>query len=69
MSLFTPDDIMNNKLPNGKVVIYDDDHYYMGGVVAELLIQKGCEVTLVTPSAYVSEWSKNTLEQGEIQND
>ena len=67
MSLFTPDDIMNNKLPNGKVVIYDDDHYYMGGVVAELLIQKGCEVTLVTPSAYVSEWSKNTLEQGEIQ--
>jgi dimethylamine/trimethylamine dehydrogenase len=67
MSLFTPDDIMNNKLPSGKVAIYDDDHYYMGGVIAELLIQKGCDVTLVTPSAYVSEWSKNTLEQGEIQ--
>ena len=57
---------MNDKLPAGKVVIYDDDHYYMGGVLAELLIQKGCQVTLVTPAAYVSEWTVNTLEQHEI---
>ena len=67
MPMFTPDDIMNNKIPQGKVLIYDDDHYYMGGVIAELLIEKGCEVTLVTTSAYVSEWTKNTLEQEEIQ--
>ena len=67
MLMFTPDDIMNNKIPQGKVLIYDDDHYYMGGVIAELLIEKGCEVTLVTTSAYVSEWTKNTLEQEEIQ--
>ena len=67
MKIFTPDDIMEGKLPNGKVILYDDDHYYMGGVIAELLIQQGCEVTLVTPSAFVSEWSKNTLEQPEIQ--
>jgi len=67
MPMFTPDDIMNNKIPQGKVIIYDDDHYYMGGVIAELLIEKGCEVTLVTTSAYVSEWTKNTLEQEEIQ--
>tara|TARA_B100001250_G_scaffold153331_1_gene131678 strand:- start:1890 stop:2855 length:966 start_codon:yes stop_codon:yes gene_type:complete len=67
IKIFTPDDIMEGKLPNGKVVLYDDDHYYMGGVIAELLIQQGCEVTLVTPCAFVSEWSKNTLEQGEIQ--
>jgi len=38
----------------------------MGGVIAELLIQKGCSVTLVTPAAYVSEWTLNTLEQHEI---
>jgi dimethylamine/trimethylamine dehydrogenase len=31
-----------------------------------LLIQKGCSVTLVTPAAYVSEWTLNTLEQHEI---
>ena len=67
IKLYTPDDIMNDKLPVGKVVIYDDDHYYMGGVIAEKLIEKGCDVTLLTPCAYVSEWSINTLEQAEIQ--
>jgi len=66
-NLYTPDDIMNDKLPAGKVVIYDDDHYYMGGVIAEKLIENGCDVTLLTPCAYVSEWSINTLEQAEIQ--
>ena len=67
INLYTPDDIMNDKLPAGKVVIYDDDHYYMGGVIAEKLIENGCDVTLLTPCAYVSEWSINTLEQAEIQ--
>ena len=66
MPLFTPDDLMDGATPSGHVVIYDDDHYYMGGVLAELLIQKGCSVTLVTPAAYVSEWTVNTLEQHEI---
>ena len=36
--VFTPDDIMSGALPSGHVVIYDDDHYYMGGVLAELLV-------------------------------
>ena len=34
--------------------------------IRDRLIQKGANVTLVTPSAYVSEWSNNTLEQAEI---
>ena len=38
----------------------------MGGVLAELLVEKGCTVTLLTPAAYVSEWTVNTLEQHEI---
>lgn len=66
MPVFTPDDLMDGASPTGHVVIYDDDHYYMGGVMAELLIQKGCAVTLMTPAAYVSEWTINTLEQHEI---
>ena len=61
--VFTPDDIMSGALPSGHVVIYDDDHYYMGGVLAELLVSEGCQVTFVTPSAYVSDWTVNTLEQ------
>ncbi|MDE2385122.1 MAG: NAD(P)-binding protein [Alphaproteobacteria bacterium] len=66
MPLFTPDDIMEGRLPSGKVVVYDDDHYYMGGVIAELLARKGCDVTLLTPAAFVSDWTRNTLEQGAI---
>jgi len=66
MPVFTPDDLMAGTKPDGHVVIFDDDHYYMGSVLAERLINLGCSVTLVTPSAYVSEWTLNTLEQGFI---
>lgn len=66
MPVYTPDDLMAGKLPKGDVVVFDDDHYYMGGVLAELLAQAGCTVTLVTPSAYVSDWTLNTLEQADI---
>lgn len=64
--VYTPDDLMDGRLPSGRVVVFDDDHYYMGGVLAELLAIKGCEVVLITPSAYVSDWTLNTLEQGAI---
>ena len=66
MPIYTPDDLMDGKLPEGRVVIYDDDHYYMGGVLAELLQGQGCGVTIVTPSAALSDWTRNTLEQHEI---
>ena len=64
--VYTPDDLMDSGIPGGDVVIYDDDHYYMGGVLAELLATRGARVTLLTPSAYVSEWTNNTLEQAAI---
>ena len=48
-------------------VIYDDDHYYMGGVLAELLATNGCKVSLVTPAPLISYWSQFTLEQERIQ--
>lgn len=66
LPVYTPDDLMAGRLPTGRVTVFDDDHYYMGGVLAELLAQTGCEVTLVTPSAYVSDWTLNTLEQASI---
>jgi dimethylamine/trimethylamine dehydrogenase len=43
-------------------VVYDDDHYYVGHSVAELLRSRGVNVTLVTPLADVSQWSYYTLE-------
>jgi len=66
MPVYTPDDIMDGARPTGRIVIYDDDHYYMGGVLAELLQSTGAQVTLVVPSAYVSDWTVNTLEQHTI---
>jgi dimethylamine/trimethylamine dehydrogenase len=68
LPLLTPDDLMDGVRPDGeRVVIYDDDHYYMGGVLAELLVREGRRVTLVTPGARVSEWTVNTMEQDRIQ--
>lgn len=65
--LYTPDDLMNGSMPAGNVLVYDDDHYYMGSVLAELLVHHGASVTLITPSAYVAEWTINTLEQSFVQ--
>ena len=65
--VITPEDIMDGAEITGKAVVYDDDHYYMGGVIAEALINSGAEVTLVTPAADVSIWTHNTLEQGYIE--
>lgn len=47
--------------------MFDDDYYYMGGLMAERLRQSGLEVTYVTPVADVSHWSHNTMEQEKIQ--
>ena len=71
-NVLNPDDLMDGKsgvshLAGVHWVIYDDDHYYMGGVLAELLASNGCSVSLVTPAPLVSYWSQFTLEQERIQ--
>ena len=53
---------------DGPVVIFDDDRYYMGSVLAELSVAAGYETVLVTPSPIVAPWSEHTLEQVRIQN-
>ena len=64
--VFTPDDIMAGRLPAGPTLIYDDDHYYMGSVIAEHLRARDIPVTLVTPQTMVSAWGKHTSEQALI---
>jgi dimethylamine/trimethylamine dehydrogenase len=80
-NVFSPDDIMDANMESGSklldirqqavgfqnIVIYDDDHYYMGGVLAELLVMNGFNVSLVTPAPMISYWSQFTLEQERIQ--
>jgi dimethylamine/trimethylamine dehydrogenase len=60
--ILTPDDLMAGRLPDGPTVIFDDDHYYMGGVLAELCVNAGLPVTLATPASIPSAWTVNTLE-------
>jgi len=67
-SVISVDEILDGLSVNGSILIYDDDHYYMGGVLAEKLRLEGLDVTLVTPASKVSEWTDNTLEQGRIQS-
>lgn len=59
----TPDDIIAGVPVDGPVVIFDDDHYYLGGVLAEKLRADGLPVALVTPAELPSAWTVNTLEQ------
>jgi dimethylamine/trimethylamine dehydrogenase len=65
--VLTPDDLFSGKRPGGdRVLVFDDDHYYLGGALAELLASEGRQVTLVTPAGRVSEWTVNTMEQPRI---
>jgi len=77
-NVFSPDDLMGGESGIGKSgmvnrgnenwVIYDDDHFYMGGVLAALLAEQGSNVSLITPAPLVSYWSQYTLEQERIQH-
>jgi dimethylamine/trimethylamine dehydrogenase len=65
--IYTPDDILAGRAPHGEVLVYDDDHYYMGSAIAEQLRRDGHAVTLVTPASLVSAWSVFTDEQERTQ--
>ncbi|WP_420547982.1 FAD-dependent oxidoreductase [Curvivirga sp.] len=65
--IYTPDDLMDGQTIKGSVVLFDDDHFYMGGILAEKLRTEGHDVTFVTPFADVSNWTHFTLEQERIQ--
>jgi dimethylamine/trimethylamine dehydrogenase len=59
---------MDGMRPQNSVLIYDDDHYYMGSVIAEQLVAEGFEVYFATPHPEVASWTNYTLEQHRIQS-
>ncbi|MGR4001176.1 MAG: FAD-dependent oxidoreductase [Alphaproteobacteria bacterium] len=65
------DSLLRGELPSASevksVVVWDTDHYYMGGVLAELLVEAGFSVTLATPASSASEWMRATLEHRFVQ--
>lgn len=65
--VFTLDDLMDGRLPEGRVAIFDDDGFYYASVAAELLRARGCEVAYVTPEDSIAPWSVNTLDYRHIR--
>ncbi|MEM6622754.1 MAG: FAD-dependent oxidoreductase [Pseudomonadota bacterium] len=63
-AIFTPDDIMDGRLPDGPTVIFEQNSYYMGAVIAEKLRGKGLKVTYVTDDSTAAAWGDNTAEGG-----
>ena len=63
LTLDTMDKLENDQ---GPVVVYDDDHNYMGNVVALKLAHAGRDVTLVCPLPSVASWMAYTLEQPRV---
>lgn len=67
--ILTPDDIMDGMLqdaPPTDFLVYDDDHFYMASVIAEVLGKAGHKVTYATPLPTIATWTDNTLDQGKI---
>ena len=64
--VYTPDDIMDGRLPMGHVLIYDTDGAYLGNVIAERLRAAGATVTIVTPAAETATYLALTLEQTRV---
>ncbi len=60
---YTPDDIMDGNLPAGSVLVYDDDGFYLAGVLVEKLRKNGNDVYYVTPHSMVSRWCGYTDDQ------
>jgi dimethylamine/trimethylamine dehydrogenase len=66
-AIFTPDDIFAGAEPDGPILIYDFDHYYMGSCLAEVMRNQGHEVTIVTTANSVSAWTFMNNESANIR--
>ena len=65
--VYSPDDIMAGAQLRSPVVVFDDDHYYMGGILAEKLRAEGFDVTLMTTVGNISQWTFYSEEQHRIE--
>ena len=60
--VYTPDDLAAGVVPEGPVVVFDFDNYYLAGAVAEQLAQRGGDVSYVTTAGHASAWTLMTNE-------
>jgi dimethylamine/trimethylamine dehydrogenase len=60
--VLTPEDVFSGVKISDPVIIFDDEHYYMGGALAEKLTNEGHDVTLVTTAPEPCVWTLQTDE-------
>lgn len=65
--VLAPDAVLAGARPTGRVLIFDDDLYYLASALGEALVAGGAELIFVTPASMVAPWCTNTLEQMHIQ--
>ncbi|MGL6290903.1 MAG: FAD-dependent oxidoreductase [Silanimonas sp.] len=65
--VFTLDDLMDGRWPEGRVLVFDDDYGYYAGVASEALRARGNEVVLATPDDVVGAWGGYTLEYRHVR--
>ena len=61
-NVLSPDEVLSGSAIHGPVVIFDDEHYYMGGALAELLVGQGYATTLCTTAPEPCVWTQWTDE-------
>ncbi len=66
-AVFTPDDLLAGRRLTGEILLYDDDHYYIGPVLAIKLALAGARVRYVTTEGRAGAWSQFTQEQERTQ--
>ena len=57
VGVLTLDDLAAGAEVSGPAVVFDFDHYHMGGSVAELLAARGVDTMYVTPAGHASAWT------------
>ncbi|MDZ4735096.1 MAG: FAD-dependent oxidoreductase [Rhodospirillaceae bacterium] len=65
--VFSASDVLGGALPEGPVLVYDDDGSYLASALAERLVAAGQRVTYMTPATEIAPFTLLTMEQGRIR--
>jgi dimethylamine/trimethylamine dehydrogenase len=60
--VYTPEDVYTHQVAGDRLLVFDFDNYYLGGVIAEHLAEQGHQVTYATPAGHASAWTFMTNE-------
>jgi dimethylamine/trimethylamine dehydrogenase len=60
--VYTPEDVFAGRVSGDRVLVFDYDNYYLGGVIAEHLATEGKHISYATPAGHASAWTFMTNE-------